>query len=198
MKKIILSVFAIFMATMAFAEGFGVTGGFTSSQLKLKNIDIKNASGFNIGAVYNMPIGLGFAFQPGLTYNVKGSNWEELKSQAKMGYLEVPLQLQWGLDLVLARPYVFAEPFIGYAVSGSQKILGSDTHSIDLSELKTRFEYGFGLGAGVEVSSRFQVAVKYFWNLEDYDIKEMPGVVSSNIKERASFDGLMLSVAYFF
>ena len=31
-----------------------------------------------------------------------------------MNYVEVPVNIQWGPDLLIARPFVFASPFIGY------------------------------------------------------------------------------------
>lgn len=182
-------------SALAQSSGLGITAGFTSSQLKLKDLDVKSASGFNAGLMYRLPLVSGLVFQPGLTYNVKGSNWEDLKSQAKFGYVEIPLQLQWGLDLVMLRPYVFAEPFIGYAVSGKDVSNGS---SINMGDIKNRFEYGFGVGGGIDLFDCVQVSAKYFWNFEDCALDSYIGRISRAIKERSSFDGIMVSVALFF
>lgn len=199
MKKYLAILAALFLSVTTFAQsaGFGITAGFTSSQLKLKEIDVKAAAGFNAGVSYRIPLMSGLVFQPGLTYNVKGSNWEEVKSQSKLGYVEIPLQLQWGLDLVLLRPFVFAEPYLGYAVSG-KKVLADTETKIDMDNLKTRFEYGFGVGGGVDLFDHIQVSVKYFWNVEDCNVNNYFGALSSRIKERRSFDGLMFTLGMFF
>ena len=69
------------------------------------------------------------------------------------------------------RPYIFVSPFIGYNlvndIDVDAKILGKE---VDLSDVfkknMNKFEYGVGLGAGVEVW-KLQVAAKYVWNFGD-------------------------------
>ena len=193
MKRFFVAALALLISVGAFAEGFGVIGGVTSSQMKFKDIDLKSYTGAHVGVAYNLPLGAGFALQPELIYNVKGTNWEELKTKAKYGYVELPVQLQWGLDLVMLRPYVFAEPFAGYAVTGS-KVINSDKAKINLSNVKSRFEYGLGIGAGVEVYNRVQLAFKYYWNFENAD---QWSVVADMVKAK-SFSGLVFTAGIFF
>ena len=198
MKKIIVCALAAILSVSAFAEGqFGVVGGFTSSSLKLKDIDLKQTAGFHAGITYYQPLVLGFAVQPQLLYNVKGQTIEEaltsLKTKASLGYIELPVQLQYGVDLILLRPYVFVEPFVGYALGG--KVADSKFY---LSNLKTRLEYGLGVGGGVQVFNHVQVSVKYYWNFEDCSLNNYIGTVTSLLKERSSFDGLIVSASILF
>jgi hypothetical protein len=199
MKKIFVAALALLISVGAFAEGFGIVGGYTASQLKLKDTNLKSSAGVHAGFAYNVPLGAGFAFQPELIYNVKGYNWEgdtnaaALKEKAKCGYVELPLQLQWGLDLVMLRPYVFAEPFVGYAVSG-KKVLTAGETTINWDNAKSRLEYGFGVGAGIEVYNHVQLSMKYYWNLED---ASQWNEVTDRVKTK-SFTGLVFTAGIFF
>ncbi|MBR1575578.1 MAG: PorT family protein [Bacteroidales bacterium] len=198
MKRLFVAALALLLSVGAFAEGFGLVGGFTSSQMEMKDVNFKSSAGIHAGLAYNLPLGAGFALQPELLYNVKGFNWgaessDVLKEKAKFGYVELPVQLQWGLDLVMLRPYVLAEPFVGYAVSG-KKVLGGTEAKVDWEGMKSRLEYGLGIGAGIEVYNRIQVAFKYYWNFED---ATQWNQVSDKVKAK-SFSGLVFTAGIFF
>ena len=203
MKKFLVAAVALLVAVTASAEGFGLVGGFTSSKVKMEEITFRNSAGIHAGIAYNVPLIAGFAIQPELVYNVKGFNWEgssaegyRLRQQAKYGYVEVPVQLQWGPDLLLLRPYVFAEPFIGFAVNGMQTY-NEKKIKVDWDDVKSRLEYGMGVGAGLELMNRFQLSFKYFWNVEDANQWTNMDAASEHVKSR-SFNGLLFSVGLFF
>lgn len=198
MKRLLIVAVALLATLTASAEGFGIVGGFTSSKMKLSDVTFKNSAGVHAGVAYNLPIGAGFAVQPELVYNVKGYNWEgstteSLRQQAKFGYVELPVQLQWGPDLLLFRPYVLAEPFVGFAVSGNQ-IIDSKKTKIDWGNVKSRFEYGLGVGGGVEFMSCVQISLKYYWNFED---ASQWSDIQDKVKARG-FSGLLLTAGIFF
>ena len=100
---------------------FGITGGVTSSSSKVKNVDSKSISLYHAGIAFEIPLGAGFAIQPEVLYQVKGmslNNWGDSTTgeigksfETKVGFVEVPVQIQWGPDLVAFRPYGFVEPF---------------------------------------------------------------------------------------
>lgn len=179
------------------AQSFGVTGGFTSSELKIKDIDKTSVAGFHAGVAFNVPLISGLALQPGLQYNVKGTSLSSLRTS--IGYVEMPVQLQWGLDLLLLRPYIFTEPFIGYAVnwsaSESHTSIGSD---LSLDKLNSRLEYGLGVGAGVDLFNRIQLSFRYYWNFEDCGVGNYFDIVKDHVTERESFNGLALTIGVFF
>lgn len=205
MKRIAMVMAALVMLLAvnmgAEAKGrAGIVGGFTSSRMALKDISFKNAAGFNAGVAFNQPLLLGFAIQPELIYNVKATSLQDIKANLNLGYVEVPIQVQWGIDVLnLARVYAFAEPFIGYAVSGKMNIEGLFDESRDvINSIKNKLEYGFGIGAGAMIIDHVQLSFKYYWNLESTDIKDMIEEVKGNIGGASSFNGLVISAGIFF
>ncbi|MBO7622935.1 MAG: PorT family protein [Bacteroidales bacterium] len=226
MKKLLISVLValtMFGANAGAQVRFGILGGFTSSSSKVSDIDASSISlyhaGFTVKAVFG-----GFGIQPSLLYQMKGTsmeNYEKLplaeavgltKVETKVGYLELPVQLQYGLDLLVMRPYLFAEPFVGYAVNLNNDAKGMKAVAEQAKAIKNdfkesnfnRFEYGLGVGAGVDLGS-LQLSLKYFWNfgsLAEQD--EVPNgsditkAITKAIKDKQSFNGISISLAYFF
>jgi len=187
----------------------GIIGGFTSSSTSIKEVDNKSVSLYHVGLTAEIPLFGGLAIQPSVLYQVKGLSADKWGSssvsetvgsfETKVGYLEVPVQIQWGPDLLAFRPYVFAEPFIGYR-------LGQNTEGVFADGLKDslkKFEYGLGVGGGVEVW-KLQLSIKYFWNFGDiYDkggnlIDSSKDAVRDAVNNGNNFNGIMVSVAFFF
>ena len=199
MKKLIVFAAALLVSATAFAEGFGIVGGYTSSSMKMQEMTFKSSAGVHAGFAYNLPLGAGFSLQPELIYNVKGYNWQGdkdaavLQEKAKFGYVEIPVQLQWGPDLLLLRPYVLAEPFAGFAVTG-KKIIEKGETTVDWDSFKSRLEYGVGVGAGIEIYNRVQVSFKYYWNFED---ATQWSDVTDKVKGKG-FSGLTFTAGIFF
>ena len=194
MKKLIAIALLACAAIAASAQTrFGVEGGFTSSQVKIKDIDKTSVAGYHAGVAVNVPLISGLALQPQLQYNVKGT--EVSSASATMGFVEFNPQLQWGLDLVLLRPYIFAEPFVGYATNGKVKI-GGTSSKITMKDLDKRFEYGFGVGAGIDLFSRVQVSLKYYWNIDD--ARSYFDTLKTVVSEKKAFNGLAVSVGVLF
>ena len=199
MKKLIVFAAALLVSATAFAEGFGIIGGYTSSSMKMQEMTFKSSAGVHAGFAYNVPLGIGFSLQPELIYNDKGYNWQgdkdaaALQEKAKFGYVEVPVQLQWGPDLLLLRPYVLAEPFVGFAVTG-KKILTAGETKVNWDNFKSRLEYGVGVGAGIEIYNRVQVSFKYYWNFED---AKQWSDITDKVKGKG-FSGLLFTAGIFF
>lgn len=164
MKKIAVlfaTVALLCSATAASAEGLIFKGGVTYTQgTKLKDVDIKGYTGWHFGAGFQTESFAGFTFQPELLYKVKGVSLEDATS-VRMNYIEIPVNIQWGADLLVARPFIFAAPFVG--VNLSTKFSREATYAETLSQNIKKLECGFGAGAGVEVG-KIQVTVKYNWN----------------------------------
>ncbi|MBO4557196.1 MAG: PorT family protein [Bacteroidales bacterium] len=162
-------------ASAAAGGGFLVKAGLSNSNMDL-NRDVatvisdvfsesffKNFTGYHVGVGYRTGAWNGLKFQPELVYNVRGTRVDDLTSW-KMGYLEMPLNLQYGLDLILLRPYIQVAPFIGYDFLN----VTSDTQSGNtLGTVTTdanRFEYGLSVGGGLDLMNRVQLSVTYNWN----------------------------------
>ena len=71
------------------------------------------------------------------------------------------INIQWGPDLLIARPFIFASPFLGYNLGTkfSKETSLADT----INKNFHRFEYGLGLGLGINVW-KLQITGKYNWN----------------------------------
>lgn len=224
MKKLVFAaaiVAATVFCTDASAQRYnsarvGLMGGFTSSSTSIKNADSKSVSLYHIGVTAEIPLLGGFAIQPGLLYQVKGMSADKFNSstfsesigslETKVGYLEVPVQVQWGLDLLAFRPYVFAEPFVGFRLGQSTKGEAADKIKDNLKDNLKKVEYGLGVGAGVDVW-RLQLSVKYFWNFgkiydKDGNVGPIGETVSDKVKDAVNngnnFNGVMVSAAFFF
>ena len=218
MKKILTLLVAV-LATASVAHAqFGIIGGFTSSKTSIdtKNIseNIKNVSLFHAGIAYKVKLPLGFAIQPALTYEMKGANLEQVKSineglsslSTKAGYIQLGAGIQWGIDLLVARPFLLVQPFFGYQVTGSEKlnVLNSSGEEYNnfFKTAKNKLEYGFELGGGVEVVKHIQVSVVWFKNLGYlYDgdkITDVGAAVIDAYKDTKNYSGIKVSVGIFF
>lgn len=211
MKKLILSVLALTLAFGAFAQGgFGIVGGLTSSNANLQQFDPKSLSLYHVGIAAKIPIVAGFLIQPELLYQVKGVSYTEgsaavaqaAKQNIKVGYIELPVQVQWGLDLGVARPYLFVEPFVGVGINFDADFEAAKNNNFTNADLK-RIEYGVGGGVGVDLFRFLQVSAKYYKNLGSlFDANGNTTFGSwkelENAFNQKSFGGVMVSVGIFF
>ncbi|MCR5363629.1 MAG: PorT family protein [Bacteroidales bacterium] len=208
-KLLVAALLLAFTGMVASAQlRFGVTGGFTSSSASLKNIKTSKASFYHAGLALQLGLPSGFAVQTGLLYQVKGTKAKGALSDSqatvgnfdvKYGYLELPLELQWGLDLILLRPYALVQGFLGYAVNEKVGELAGKaiTHFGD-SDFKSKLEYGYAVGFGIDIM-KFQLAAKYFKNLGNLgpDVT-VTSAAGQAIKNKDNFDGLAISLTVFF
>jgi hypothetical protein len=202
MKRFLTLVAAV-AASMILAAGahaqFGFLVGLTSSSVKMASSDA--ISLYHAGLTYKINLPSGFAIQPAVLYQVKGANVGQLGTatdedfKVKTGFVEVPLGLQWGPHLAAFRPYVFAEPFIGYRVSSTDR--GNESFRDWASQAKNKFEYGFGLGAGLEISDHLQLSVQWFNNLGVMFSKPAEAGAES-LEKVKNFEGIKFSLAILF
>ena len=194
-----VAALSLVMAAQARAQ-FGILAGLTSSKVDMAGAvdDVKNISLYHAGLTYKINLGVGFALQPSVIYQVKGASIGNLDTASdsdfklKSGYVELPLGIQWGPELTVFRPYVFAEPFIGYQVTSSDK---AESFSDWTSQAKNKFEYGFGVGGGIEIASHIQLSVQYFNNMGNLIAEETAESSSASWSERiGSFKGIKFTL----
>ncbi len=217
MKKLFLTLaLALLTFTAAYAQ-FGIIGGFTSASTKLPkgtnwSAEVKNAPLWHAGVAYKIGMGPFFTLQPQLVYQTKGSKVNDgirdLKSQA--GFIELELSAQLGLDLLMVRPFIMLEPFIGYDVTPGEILNGSISGaSVDevnkyLRNAKNKFEVGFGVGGGIEVMRHVQVSVQWFMNAgklfseDKLAADTVMKAIASNYKDINNYQGLKVTVGIFF
>lgn len=202
MKRIItlvaVAAASLLMAARAHAQ-FGIVGGITSSTTEMTTAeDVKSMSLYHAGLTYKFNLGAGFAIQPSVLYQVKGANLGELNTassddfKVKSGYVEVPVGFQWGPDLMVFRPFVMAEPFIGYQVTSSDR--GADSIEGWTEQAKNKFEYGYAVGGGLELAGNIQLSVQWFNNMGSL-VNSSSSDFSDKVK---NFKGIKFSVAILF
>lgn len=172
MKRSFIALVAVLTLVLASsaaasAQGLYIKGGLTygKSVSDLKDFDVKEYTGWQIGAGFQTESTMGFSLQPELIYTVKGAKIGEKGNEIgdlRMSYIELPVNIQWGIDFVAFKPFVFAAPYIGYNVKNA---MGKDFKVLnDLLDETKKFEYGFGFGAGVELLRKIQITARYDWN----------------------------------
>ena len=109
-----------------------IGAGFAKSDLK-ENVDLAsvsqektaNANGLYFGADYTFKFKYGFGFTPGLDWvDVADKNLKELgilnsntETKFKEHYVNIPLDIDWGIDLKVVRVFAFAGPTLSFNVS---------------------------------------------------------------------------------
>lgn len=163
MKRFIMVAFVslvtLFCSMAVSAQNrFAVTGGLNFSTSNVKDINKETMTQYHFGVGYKWDWALGFSFQPSLLYSVKGAiaGDESSKMDFSVGYLELMPSFQWGPDLLLFRPYLDLSPFVGYG-------LNVKASTPEFKEALNKFEYGLGLGFGLEIW-RLQIVGRYNWN----------------------------------
>ena len=220
MKRIIVTIVFLCLGFASFAqEGFGILGGITSSSTRLQDFDFDNVTQYRAGIAYKYPVAMGFAVQPEFSYSVKGgtlvSKTPHIESMPDleiawlnlhMGYLEAALQLQWGPDLLLFRPYALVEPFVGYAINNKVRNPMINTPSrTNVWNSIQRMEYGYAIGGGLELFGILQLSAKRYKNLgpiykepESGRAESFDDLYMKAFKGDDNFGGWVLSLAFFF
>ena len=216
MKRILtviaLCVMTFWSSQTLRAGDFGIVAG--ASFTGIKGLSPELATGYHAGVAYKFHLPLGFAVQPSLQYHMKTSLLEGAITDIttfdyKMGYLELPVSLQWGPDLLLFRPFLDVTPFVGYALNNEAsgvKVQGEFMSKVQNKwEGVNRLEYGLGLGAGLEVW-KLQLVCRYNWNFGDLfdadgntaELNEIWGIAKDSVMSGKNFGGVTLSLAFLF
>lgn len=200
MRKFFIVLLVLSLSLTALGKTrFGIVGGYTSAKMSLsetlKDFDISSAPGFHAGVGLNVPLPLGFGIQPQFQYSRKSSTVEDI-SKYTVQYLELPVQVQWGVDLIVAKPYVFVEPFVGYTLSG--RVEYPEIQTRQELKLDNHLEYGLSVGAGVMIAHHVQLAFKYFWNFDNCGLSDAKTVITDYFTGNKKFGGLAITAGFFF
>lgn len=140
---------------------FGIKAGtYTTNLNKLEDYKLEDNTGFNAGVLYKFQLTPFFAVQPELIYVSKNACIKDKATNRRekfnTEYLQLPVSLQYGLNLVIIRPFFQIVPYVTYAV-------GKDFTVHDFWNDKNRFNSGIGLGGGVDLW-KFQLGLRYNWD----------------------------------
>jgi hypothetical protein len=143
MKKLFVIIAAVLVTSVAVSAkgGFGVTAGINTNSTKVQDIQTAPRTGFNVGLTYSLDLPLGFSVQPSVVYTHKSANLSVTglgvldalvsnKVFQNVGSLNVPVSVQWGPNLIVARPFLDVTPYIGYTVSNNIKGMAGDVKSV--------------------------------------------------------------------
>lgn len=189
---------------------YGVIGGMTFSTSKFKEINRASMTQWHAGLTYKLDLPLGFSVQPSLVYHVKGAKLNVPQAgdpgqvsdfNIRMGFVELPVSLQWGPDLLVFRPFLDVTPYIGYALNNQLSGAGLSSQTNSWTGLN-RFEYGLGVGIGLELW-RFQVIGRYNWSFGSLadaaeDMQDGFGPYVRQAFSASNFRGITLSLAFLF
>lgn len=197
MKKILFALAVVIMLApvQASAKGFGVTAGMNFNSTKIKDVKMEAQAGWNVGLTYAFNLPLGFSIQPSLVYSQKSAMIEAVTdTRQTVGSINLPVSVQWGPDLLVARPFVDVTPYVGYSLLNKAK-----GGSLDPVDGENGFEYGLGIGAGLNVW-RLQAIVRYNWNFGVLgSFKDFTGIQLGNLTpEDKTYGGVSIHLAYFF
>ncbi len=203
MKRLLIAVASLLLicSVQASAQGFGVTAGMNFNSAKIEDVRTDARAGWNIGVTYGLDLPLGFSVQPSLVFIQKAADYspvDAVTALQKVSSINIPVSVQWGPDLIVARPFIDVTPYLGYSMSNKLKgnlagIVKGET------SLANAFEYGVGLGAGLNVW-KLQAIVRYNWNFGTLgklsDFKDLQ--IGDFKTENETFGGISVSVAFFF
>ena len=168
MKRIALLFVSIVGLSLlsAGAQNVVVKAGYNYQFPNVQALKNNGRSGWQAGVGYQTEAVRGFSFQPELMYKVTKVNVQN-NADLRLGYLELPLNVQWGPDLLIARPFLFAGPYLGVKVANTLKGNWegiSETTRQDIVDHLKALEYGASMGIGIDIF-KFQVCGKVNWNL---------------------------------
>lgn len=217
MKKILVLCLAVFSLSIFPAKAqvdLGVKGSFNYTSLELGNTNlnqlIDSKSGYNVGLALRIDLPLGFAIQPEVTYSKTGSKMEmdlpligKQTLDVDLGCLEVPVGLQWGIQLGPVRPFVQCVPYLNFTLSNAVKLNSQKMKVEKNSDFWSDINGGIGVGFGLDVW-KFQLSCRYKWdlgNIMNFDGKsfgDVAGEALSTMKDESKMSGVELSLAFFF
>ena len=236
MKKLIAAVAALFLVAVSANAQLGVIAGLTSNSSDIKSaysdiVENQSVTQYHAGVVLRLKLPLGFDVQPGVVYDMKGAILQdqiaglsgeqfEVDIDTKTGFLNIPVQAGWRLDIPGISPFAFIEPYAGYAITTETKTeaknaiaqaaleaaFGDQLNTTNDDENKwegrNRIQYGLGLGAGILLLDKLAVSLKWYWDFGNlYNEDGQASISAQAMYEQAKnnkANGIAISATLFF
>ncbi|PKP47714.1 MAG: PorT family protein [Bacteroidetes bacterium HGW-Bacteroidetes-1] len=182
-SKILLTVALLMMFGMytnAQSEGisFGIRGGFDMQTFNGKDhngdqLKLSLVPRYNVGVVVDIPVALGFYFQPGLLYTTKGAKSKDqflgidMSAEYNLSYIELPLSFLYKPTVGYGKFMLGFGPYLAYGFGGKVKyeinnasseediVFGNEYSSANPNDLKyfKALDFGANLFFGYQLSS---------------------------------------------
>ncbi|WP_372645764.1 porin family protein [Ancylomarina sp.] len=195
MKKLLVIVACVFMATYGFAQDlkFGAKAGLNLSTLvgdDVANADMK--AGLYFGGFLNTPLNDRLSFQPELLYSRQG--WkidaEDADLTIKTSYINIPLLLKMSLGAA-GKVHVYAGPQLGFLVKAEVKAeLDKSSETGDIKDQTNDFDFSLNIGFSVDISELLALDFRYNRGLSkvpDSDVIDGGKAYNSVIQLGASY-----------
>lgn len=204
MKTKIICVFVFsLLVQIANAQTFGIKGGINFSNVTVKmggaSMSPKSLTGYHIGVVADYDLKQNLYFNTGLLYSLKGYSAVvsgpsdgPITLKEKLNYLEVPLNLAYKFPIKENKKFFLqAGPYLAYGI-GVREMYGSVSTNSSFSDSGVKsFDYGLGLGGGLECGA-LVASINYQLGLAD--MNDASDVVDANMKNKV----FQISLAYMF
>lgn len=180
MKKLILSFVITALACSSSMAQFNAGAGYLNQITKSESEVKSGMNGFYVGASYELYLGSGFSFEPGVYYEyslkvisngvdiiIEGTDF--LSRTVSSHYLNIPWNFYYyPLVGTIFDVFAYAGPQlkIGLASQSTEEYLNSDAVKLDnYGDVKGRLDLGMGLGAGIDILDFVRVKFGYAWGL---------------------------------
>ncbi len=139
--------------------GLGVKAGANFSNQAVKDISIKTATDYLVGAYLNLNFTDKFGITPEVLYSAYGSKWNDIR--VDFGYIAIPLMVRYKPVKLLS---LEAGPQFSILTSAERDDIGDI-----MNQLKNN-DFGIGLGAGLHLPLGLNAGIRYvlgFMNISD-------------------------------
>lgn len=191
-KLMLTAAAIIFTGATAFAQSkttFGINAGVNFYNINGKDEDGdkengKLKTGFNAGVNAEIPVGIDFFVQPGVSFFVKGAkDINGTDSKINIGYVEIPVNFLYKPELGTGKLLLGFGPYAAFGVTGKVKYPGGDADikfksDVTTAELITgaaayvkRFDAGANLLFGYQFANNLSVQLDASLGLTDINPK---------------------------
>jgi hypothetical protein len=183
MKNVSLLSLVFFIYSLSFAQDyqthhstssgvqFGLKAGVNLANYKDKAVpNTSSRTGFYAGGLVHIPIVSMFAIQPEAVYSSQGAKFNDGTGVAKLGYVNIPVMLQYTF---LGNVRLETGPQIGFLTSAKSELNEVETNNKPGFK-STDFSWGFGIGflvhSGFGLSGRYNLGISNIDKLANSEI----------------------------
>jgi hypothetical protein len=196
MKKLILSVSAIIIFTMA-SQAQVIMGIKAGGNLNNQRISASTGSlyagdkfkGYHAGILAEIPLGANFYLQPQVLFAKKGathlSSVNNFETKVRLSYIELPANIIYKSNIPIGNLFIGTGASFSYAVGGNEqygdvtkKLYSGPVKNWERKDINLNFTAGLELTNGLFVSANWQKGMMDIYKPADASIKNKSFSVS--------------------